>query len=104
MLQLDSISLWFGERPLFRDISATINPGERIGLVGPNGAGKSTLLKIIAGEQSAGSGQVKMSKTATGGDLPQDGVEPDPSLRGREEAERAGQDIRNSREEQRALP
>lgn len=103
MLQLDSISLWFGERPLFRDISATINPGERIGLVGPNGAGKSTLLKIIAGEQSAGSGQVKMSKTATVGYLPQDGVEPDPSLSVVEEVEHAFQDILKLREEHRAM-
>lgn len=49
MLQIENLSLYFGERPLFDGISATINPGERIGLVGPNGAGKSTLLKMIAG-------------------------------------------------------
>jgi ATP-binding cassette, subfamily F, member 3 len=80
MLQIDNITLHFGERALFDGVSATINPGERIGLVGPNGAGKSTLMKIIAGKQQADSGSVKMSKTATVGYLPQDGVEPNPGL------------------------
>jgi ATP-binding cassette subfamily F protein 3 len=93
MLQIDSISLFFGERPLFNDVSATINPGERIGLVGPNGAGKSTLLKVIAGEQTPDSGAVKMSNTATVGYLPQDGVEPDPSLTVMQEVEHAFSEI-----------
>jgi ATP-binding cassette, subfamily F, member 3 len=93
MLQLDGITLHFGERPLFDGVSTTINPGERIGLVGPNGAGKSTLLKIIAGEQEADSGSVNMSNTATVGYLPQDGVEPDPDLTIFEEVERAFTEI-----------
>jgi ATP-binding cassette subfamily F protein 3 len=93
MLQIDSISLFFGERPLFNEVSATINPGERIGLVGPNGAGKSTLLKVIAGEQTPDSGAVKMSNTATVGYLPQDGVEPDPSLTVMQEVEHAFSEI-----------
>ncbi len=93
MLQIDNISLYFGERPLFNEISATINPGERIGLVGPNGAGKSTLLKVIAGEQNADGGSVKMSNTATVGYLPQDGVEPDPNLTVMQEVEHAFSEI-----------
>ncbi|HKK09503.1 MAG TPA: ATP-binding cassette domain-containing protein, partial [Bacteroidales bacterium] len=97
MLQIDHISLYFGERPLFNEISATINPGERIGLVGPNGAGKSTLLKVIAGEQTADGGSVKMSNTATVGYLPQDGVEPDPNLTVMQEVEHAFSEILNLR-------
>ncbi len=93
MLQLDGITLHFGERALFDHISATINPGERIGLVGPNGAGKSTLLKIIAGEQQPDSGSVNMSNRSTVGYLPQDGVDPDPSLTVFEEVERAFTEI-----------
>ncbi len=93
MLQIDGISLHFGERALFDGISATINPGERIGLVGPNGAGKSTLLKIIAGEQQADSGTVKMSKAATVGYLPQDGVEPAPNLTVFGEVEQVFEDV-----------
>ena len=99
MLQLDTITLHFGERPLFDGISATINPGERIGLVGPNGAGKSTLLKIIAGEQQADSGKVKMSNEATVGYLPQDGVEPDPHLTVFTEVEQAFKKILKLRDE-----
>ncbi|WP_069129953.1 ABC-F family ATP-binding cassette domain-containing protein [Rhodohalobacter halophilus] len=93
MLQLDKITLFFGDRPLFDGVSTTINPGERIGLVGPNGAGKSTLLKIIAGEQEADSGSVNMSNSATVGYLPQDGVDPDPSLSVYGEVEQAFSEI-----------
>lgn len=99
MLHLDGITLHFGERPLFDNITTIINPGERIGLVGPNGAGKSTLLKIIAGEQQADSGKVKMSNTATVGYLPQDGVEPDPNLTVLQEVEQAFREILDLREE-----
>ncbi|TVR32037.1 MAG: ABC transporter ATP-binding protein [Balneolaceae bacterium] len=99
MLHLDGITLHFGERPLFDNITTIINPGERIGLVGPNGAGKSTLLKIIAGEQQADSGKVKMSNTATVGYLPQDGVEPDPDLTVLQEVEQAFREILDLREE-----
>ena len=93
MLQIDSITLHFGERALFDNINTIVNPGERIGLVGPNGAGKSTLLKIIAGEQQADSGSISMSNEATVGYLPQDGVEPDPDLTLFEEVEHAFADI-----------
>lgn len=93
MLHLDGITLHFGDRPLFDNITTIINPGERIGLVGPNGAGKSTLLKVIADEQQSDSGKVKMSNTATVGYLPQDGVEPDPNLTVLGEVERAFSEI-----------
>jgi ATP-binding cassette subfamily F protein 3 len=103
MLQLDKITLYFGDRPLFDEISATINHGERIGLVGPNGAGKSTLLKIIAGEQEADSGSVNMSNSATVGYLPQDGVDPDPELTVYQEVEQAFSEILSLREKQEQL-
>ncbi len=98
MLHIDGINLHFGERPLFDNISAMVNPGERIGLVGPNGAGKSTLLKIIAGEQEADSGSVNMSNEATVGYLPQDGVEPDPNLTVFGEVEQAFKEILTMRD------
>ncbi len=99
MLHLNNITLHFGERPLFDQVTTIINPGERIGLVGPNGAGKSTLLKIIAGEQQADSGSVKMSKEATVGYLPQDGVDPDPNLTVLGEVERGFSEIMELRRE-----
>jgi len=87
LLQLEDISLTLGDRSLFDNINILINPGERIGLVGPNGAGKSTLLKIIAGEMEPNDGKVRLSKSATVGYLPQDGVAPDSSLSVLEEVE-----------------
>jgi len=99
LLQIDGITLHFGERALFDNVNTIINPGERIGLVGPNGAGKSTLLKIIAGEQQADSGGISMSNEATVGYLPQDGVEPDPDLTVFEEVEHAFADIMELRGE-----
>ncbi len=49
VLQLSDIALGFGGNPLFRDLSVTIQPGDRLALVGRNGSGKSTLLKVMAG-------------------------------------------------------
>lgn len=87
MLQLEKIRLSLGDRDLLNEISAIINPGERIGLVGPNGAGKSTLLKIIMGIQEPDAGQVVVSGDETLGYLPQDGVDPDFRLSVIEEVE-----------------
>ncbi|MFV2119262.1 ATP-binding cassette domain-containing protein, partial [Streptomyces sp. Act-28] len=47
-----------GERLLFDDVSLTVRPGERIGVVGENGAGKSTLLHLLAGTEKPDDGEV----------------------------------------------
>lgn len=94
MLQLDHITLYLGERILFKDISATINKGEKIGLTGPNGAGKSTLLRIISGDQKPDEGTVHLSTDSTVGYLPQDGVAPDPGLTLLQEVEHAFDEIK----------
>lgn len=52
----------FGARPLFTDLSFSVESGERIGLIGPNGAGKSTLLKILAGKSSADEGTLSTQR------------------------------------------
>lgn len=49
-------------RPLFENLSFSIESGERIGLIGPNGAGKSTLLKILAGKTDYDSGRLSITK------------------------------------------
>ena len=71
MVSVQDISVSFGSFDLLTSISFLINEQDRIGLAGKNGAGKSTLLKIIAGLQSANSGQVDMPKDVSIGYLPQ---------------------------------
>ena len=53
------LAVSFGTRPLFSDVSLTVDPGDRIALVGPNGAGKTTLLKLILGELEPTSGTIR---------------------------------------------
>jgi ATP-binding cassette subfamily F protein 3 len=58
MLQVNHISLAYGARVILDDISFTVAPGEKAGLIGVNGAGKSSLLKIIAGLQQSDRGKI----------------------------------------------
>ncbi|MGB5833865.1 MAG: ATP-binding cassette domain-containing protein [Thiohalocapsa sp.] len=50
LLRLEEISAGYGGKPILRDLSLSLTPGERIALLGPNGAGKSTLIKLLADE------------------------------------------------------
>ena len=61
MVDLKRISYETGNRELFRNVSFTINAGDKIGLVGPNGVGKTTLLKIINGDLKPTFGNVILS-------------------------------------------
>lgn len=72
MLTVQSLSINFGQRDLFSNLSFFIADKDRIGLIGKNGAGKSTLMKIIAGRIAASSGQVLLPKEKTIGYLPQE--------------------------------
>ena len=61
----------FSTQEIFRNVSAIINPRDRIGLVGRNGAGKTTLLRIIVGLQVPSEGQVVKPDGVEVGYLPQ---------------------------------
>jgi ATP-binding cassette subfamily F protein 3 len=71
MFSLDNISISFSSQEIFRNVSAIINPRDRIGLVGRNGAGKTTLLRIIVGIQEPSEGQVVKPDGVEVGYLPQ---------------------------------
>lgn len=72
MININNLSIQYGEKHLFKNISARINPRDRIGLVGVNGAGKSTLLRIMAGVTETDAGIVSIAKQARVGYLPQE--------------------------------
>ena len=72
LISCQSISKTFGARPLFENLSLTIDSGERIGLIGPNGAGKSTLIQILAGVQTPDDGIVTFRKGLRLGYVPQE--------------------------------
>lgn len=71
MLAVDGLTVEFGNRTLFKNISFVINDKDRIALMGKNGAGKSTLLKILAGQQKPTSGTITTPKDTVVAYLPQ---------------------------------
>ncbi len=72
MFVLQEITLEFGSRVLFGDLSWHIKPNEKIGLIGANGTGKSTLLRVISGEYSPTSGNISKRNDLIIGFLNQD--------------------------------
>lgn len=75
MITINDLSLQYGEKHIFKKISARISRRDRIGLVGVNGTGKSTLLKLLAGEADTDPGVItfpKGERQTTIGYLPQE--------------------------------
>lgn len=71
MITVDNLAVEFSGTTLFSDVSFVINPNDKIALMGKNGAGKSTMMKIIAGEQKANKGHVRVPGDAVIAYLPQ---------------------------------
>jgi ABC transport system ATP-binding/permease protein len=71
VFDLDRVNVSLGGRTLLRDLSWSIGPGMRIGLIGVNGSGKTTLLRLLAGDLTPDSGRVKLGKTLRIGYLSQ---------------------------------
>ena len=50
MISAQGVSMRFGSKVLFDDVTVTFEAGRRYGLTGPNGAGKSTFMKLLTGD------------------------------------------------------
>ncbi len=72
MISAANLSIQFGAKPLFENVSVTFGNGNRYGLIGANGSGKSTLMKILAGQLEPSVGNVSVDPNARVGQLSQD--------------------------------
>ncbi|HEY8383479.1 MAG TPA: ABC-F family ATP-binding cassette domain-containing protein [Microvirga sp.] len=72
MIRVENVSKQNSHRILFIEASATLQKGEKVGLVGPNGAGKTTLFRMINREEQPDEGQVSVDKGVTIGYFSQD--------------------------------
>lgn len=77
MLSTSGITLRYGQRTLFEDVTIKFAPGNCYGLIGANGSGKSTFLKILSGEIEASKGEVFLGKDERLGVLKQNHYEYD---------------------------
>ena len=72
VLELENISKSFGERKVFANVSDIIWHGERVGLIGANGAGKSVMLRMILGEETPDTGEIKIGPSISIGHYAQE--------------------------------
>src|SRR5436853_292503 len=72
LIQAESVSLSFGPRKLFANLSFTISEDDRIALVGDNGSGKSSLIKALLGQVEIDGGRVIMRRGLRIGYMPQE--------------------------------
>ena len=61
MITAANITMQFGSKPLFENISVKFGHGNRYGLIGANGSGKSTLMKILDGSIQPTAGNISLS-------------------------------------------
>ena len=72
MISTANVTMQFGAKPLFENISVKFGEGNRYGLIGANGCGKSTFMKILDGSLEATAGNVSISPNERVGKLHQD--------------------------------
>ena len=72
MLTTANITMQFGSKPLFENVSVKFGDGNRYGLIGANGCGKSTFMKILGGDLEASAGNVAKDPHERIGKLRQD--------------------------------
>lgn len=59
VLEAKGASYAYADRPIIRNLTTTIQRGDKVGIIGPNGAGKSTLLKLLLGEFPTQTGSIR---------------------------------------------
>ena len=62
MISVHNVSMRYGSKVLFDEVTTTFSPGRRYGLTGPNGAGKTTFMKILSGDLDPQKGTVVRPK------------------------------------------
>lgn len=72
MLEVNHVSLQYGKRKLFDDVTIAFSPGNCYGIIGANGSGKSTFLKILSSEIESTAGQIVVKSGARLSTLKQD--------------------------------
>ena len=72
MITAANITMQFGPKPLFENISVKFGHGNRYGLIGANGCGKSTFMKILDGSITPTAGNISLSPNERIGVLNQD--------------------------------
>ncbi len=72
MITVSNLTIQFGPKPLFENVSVKFGDGHRYGLIGANGSGKSTLMKIIGGDLEPSAGNVSVDPGRRLGKLRQD--------------------------------
>ncbi len=72
MLVSSNVTMQFGSKPLFENISVKFGGGNRYGLIGANGSGKSTFMKILGGDLEPTLGNVSLDPNERIGKLRQD--------------------------------
>lgn len=72
VISASNLSVQFGAKPLFENVSVTFGNGHRYGLIGANGSGKTTFMKILAGELEPSAGNVATEPHVRVGRLRQD--------------------------------
>ncbi len=66
VIDAKNIAKSYNDRELIKDFTLRIQRGDRIGIVGANGTGKTTLIRLLTGEETPDSGEIKISQTLEG--------------------------------------
>jgi len=78
VIEANGLTKAYGDKLLFEDLSFNLPPGGIVGVIGPNGAGKSTLFKLITGQETPDSGDIKIGETVRLGFVDQSRDDLDP--------------------------